>query len=111
MIRFFADRGWAFLEGFGLTETSPTCTVMDAAALPDKAGSVGRALRHVDCRIVADDGTPPVPPDGTPPGELTVCGPPNVFAGYWRLPERRRRYSSTAGSTPATSPSATPRAT
>ena len=83
VIRFFADRGWAFLEGFGLTETSPTCTVMDAMALPDKAGSVGRALRHVDCRIVADDGTPV--PDGTP-GELTVRGP-NIFTGYWKLPE------------------------
>lgn len=79
MIRYFTDRGWAFLEGFGLTETSPTCTVMDSAALPQKAGSVGRPLRHVDCRIIDESGR--AVPAGTA-GELLVRGP-NVFVGYW----------------------------
>lgn len=83
VIRYYADRGWPFLEGFGLTETSPTCTVMDTPAVATKAGSVGRALRHVECRVVDDEGRPV--PDGEA-GELTVRGP-NVFSGYWRLPE------------------------
>jgi fatty-acyl-CoA synthase len=77
VIRHFAERGWAFLEGFGLTETSPTCTVMDRAALPAKAGSVGLPLRHVEARVDAPDGEP---------GELTIKGP-NVFVGYWQRPD------------------------
>ncbi|GAA4901853.1 acyl-CoA synthetase (AMP-forming)/AMP-acid ligase II [Actinomycetospora succinea] len=77
VIRHFADRGWAFLEGFGLTETSPTCTVMDRSAVPAKAGSVGLPLRHVEARVDAPDGTP---------GELTIRGP-NVFVGYWQRPD------------------------
>lgn len=83
VIGYFVDRGWAFLEGFGLTETSPTCTVMDAEALHTKAGSVGRPLRHVDCRIV--DSTGREVPAGSA-GELLVRGP-SVFVGYWRRPE------------------------
>jgi fatty-acyl-CoA synthase len=83
VITFFTERGWPFLEGFGLTETSPTCTVMDSRRVLDKAGSVGRPLRHVECRVVADDGSDVR--DGRP-GELLVRGP-NVFSGYWQLPD------------------------
>jgi fatty-acyl-CoA synthase len=83
VITFFTERGWPFLEGFGLTETSPTCTVMDSRRVLDKAGSVGRPLRHVECRVVADDGSDVH--DGRP-GELLVRGP-NVFSGYWQLPD------------------------
>jgi fatty-acyl-CoA synthase len=83
VISFFTERGWPFLEGFGLTETSPTCTVMDSRRVLDKAGSVGRPLRHVECRVTADDGSDVA--DGEP-GELLVRGP-HVFAGYWRLPD------------------------
>jgi fatty-acyl-CoA synthase len=86
VIRHFTDHGWPVLEGFGLTETSPTCTVMDRAAVLAKAGSVGLPLRHVECRVVDDHGM--ALPDGTP-GELTIRGP-NVFDGYWQRPDATR---------------------
>lgn len=82
MLRFFTDRGWNFAEGFGLTETSPGCSVLDSGHLASKAGSIGQPLPHLRWRLVDDsDRTVPV----GQVGELIVRGP-NVFAGYWGKP-------------------------
>ena len=48
------------------------------------AGTVGFALPGIETRITADDGTV-LPPGDI--GEIEVCGP-NVFAGYWEMPEK-----------------------
>ncbi|HWG95300.1 MAG TPA: long-chain fatty acid--CoA ligase [Mycobacteriales bacterium] len=83
VIDFFQGRGVPFQEGFGMTETAPGVSVLDAESVKAKAGSIGRPMFHVQARIVdesdADAGTDTV-------GELVVRGP-NVFAGYWGLPE------------------------
>jgi fatty-acyl-CoA synthase len=82
MLTFFQDKGWNFAEGFGLTETSPGCSVLDPGHLISKAGSIGQPLTHLRWRLV-DDNDRGVPAGQV--GELIVQGP-NVFAGYWGKP-------------------------
>jgi fatty-acyl-CoA synthase len=82
MLTFFQDKGWNFAEGFGLTETSPGCSVLDTEHLISKAGSIGQPLTHLRWRLV-DDNDRDVPTGQV--GELIVQGP-NVFSGYWGKP-------------------------
>lgn len=82
VIDFMQQRGVSFTEGFGMTETAPMVSVLDAASVTTRAGSIGRVAMHVDARIVDDDDRD-VPVDTV--GELLVRGP-NVFVGYWMMP-------------------------
>lgn len=82
VIEFYQQRGWAFLEGFGMTEASPNTLVLDADNVVSHAGSVGRPFMHVDVRIV-DEEDHDVRVGEV--GELVLRGP-NIFAGYWGLP-------------------------
>ena len=83
VIEFYEGKGLTFVEGFGMTELSPAALVLESAFVRSHAGSVGRPFLHVEARIVdeRDDDVP----IGTV-GELVLRGP-NVFAGYWGLPE------------------------
>ncbi|ATY11644.1 o-succinylbenzoate--CoA ligase [Amycolatopsis sp. AA4] len=83
VIEFYEGKGLTFVEGFGMTELSPAALVLESAFVRSRAGSVGRPFLHVEARIVdeRDDDVPA----GTV-GELVLRGP-NVFAGYWGLPE------------------------
>ena len=83
MLEFFQGKGVPFQEGFGLTETAPTVSILGLDHVQAKAGSVGRAVFHVETRIVDDDDRD-VPTGEV--GELVVRGP-NVFVGYWGLSE------------------------
>ncbi len=83
IIEAFRDRGLLFQQGYGLTETAPTCLIIPAADAFRKAGSAGKAAIHVEVRVVDDDGRD-VPPDGT--GEVWTRGP-NLFSGYWQRPD------------------------
>ncbi|MBX7431882.1 long-chain fatty acid--CoA ligase [Mycobacterium sp. Y57] len=83
VLDYFQGKGVPFQEGFGMTETAPGVSVLDADHIKEKQGSIGRALFHVETRIV-DQHDHDVPIDEV--GELVVRGP-NVFAGYWGLPE------------------------
>ncbi|MCU4182842.1 long-chain fatty acid--CoA ligase [Acidiferrimicrobium sp. IK] len=82
VLDFFAERGVPFQEGFGMTETSPSVSVLDADSVRERAGSIGRPLPAVEARLV-DEYDREVPP-GTV-GELVLQGD-NIFAGYWMLP-------------------------
>jgi acyl-CoA synthetase (AMP-forming)/AMP-acid ligase II len=82
MLKFFTDRGWNFAEGFGMTETSPACSILDSEHLITKAGSIGQPVTHLRWQLV-DDTDRPVSVGEV--GELVVQGP-NVFAGYWGKP-------------------------
>jgi malonyl-CoA/methylmalonyl-CoA synthetase len=79
----FARRtGHEILERYGMTETGMnTSNPLRGARRP---GSVGRALAGVTVRVVAPDGSPL--PAGEI-GEIQLAGP-NVFPGYWKLPDR-----------------------
>ncbi|MDQ2729613.1 MAG: AMP-binding protein, partial [Actinomycetota bacterium] len=83
IIEAFNNRGVTFQEGFGMTETAPSVSVLDPEHIKSKAGSIGRALPDVEARLVDDnDRTVPV---GTV-GELAVRGE-NITPGYWMLPD------------------------
>src|SRR6266487_2390910 len=80
---FLARTGHAILERYGMTETGMnTSNPYDGERI---AGSVGFPLSGVELRI-ADPATGKV----LPPGEVGVIEirGPNVFAGYWRMPEK-----------------------
>jgi long-chain acyl-CoA synthetase len=70
---FFASRQIPVLEGWGLTETSPCCTMTDLAAARSVPGLVGYPIPGVKVRIAPD-------------GEILVQGP-NVMRGYFDNPE------------------------
>lgn len=71
IMEFFHAAGLLILEGYGLTETTPTLTVNR----PDhyKFGTVGQAIDGVTLRIAAD-------------GEILAKGP-NIAKGYYKRPE------------------------
>jgi malonyl-CoA/methylmalonyl-CoA synthetase len=74
--------GHAILERYGMTETNMiTSNPHDGSR---RAGTVGMPLPGVEVRITRADGA--VLPRGEA-GAIEVRGP-NVFKGYWRLPEK-----------------------
>lgn len=86
---FRARTGHTILERYGMTETGMnTSNPLEGARV---AGSVGLPLPGVSVRVV-DDRDSPLPPEAV--GAIQVKGP-NVFPGYWRLPERTREEFTT----------------
>jgi len=79
---FRARTGHAILERYGMTETGMnTSNPLDGERVP---GSVGPPLPGVECRVCDGDGRELARGEV---GALEVRGP-NVFRGYWRLPEK-----------------------
>jgi long-subunit acyl-CoA synthetase (AMP-forming) len=72
----FIRRGIPVVEGWGLTETSPCCTVTDPDE-PRESGVVGKPIPGVSLKIAED-------------GEILVRGP-NVMTGYFKNPEATRQ--------------------
>jgi malonyl-CoA/methylmalonyl-CoA synthetase len=81
----FATRtGQAIVERYGMTETGMnTSNPLDGER---RCGSVGVALPGVSVRVVGADGATCAP---GAVGDIEVKGP-NVFSGYWRMPDRTR---------------------
>jgi fatty-acyl-CoA synthase len=79
----WSARGVPLVQGWGMTETSPAGTMLDAADAIRKVGSAGKAMMHTAIRIVDDDGKD-VARGGI--GELLIKGP-NITPGYWNKPE------------------------
>jgi malonyl-CoA/methylmalonyl-CoA synthetase len=80
---FETRTGHRILERYGMTET--TMSTSNPYDRERRAGTVGFPLPRVEARVV-DAETGAVLPDGET-GILEVRGP-NVFQGYWRMPER-----------------------
>jgi malonyl-CoA/methylmalonyl-CoA synthetase len=79
---FREKSGHTILERYGMTETGMlTSNPLDGAR---RAGTVGPALPDVTLRVSGEDGR--VLPRGEV-GAIEVKGP-NVFKGYWRMPEK-----------------------
>jgi malonyl-CoA/methylmalonyl-CoA synthetase len=77
-----ARTGHAILERYGMTETNMnTSNPYDGDRRP---GSVGRPLPGVELRIADKNGAPVTPGEI---GTIEVRGP-NVFSGYWRMPDK-----------------------
>jgi long-chain acyl-CoA synthetase len=80
--------GWQIAVGYGLTETSPLVTINPPGG--GKLDSVGRAVPDVEIRIdiPARSNESNAKADGARgEGEILVRGP-NVFAGYYNLPDK-----------------------
>ena len=88
----FVERtGHAILERYGMTETGMnTSNPLDGARV---GGTVGLPLPGIEIRVVEADGSEC--PPGTI-GDVLVRGP-NVFAGYWRMPEKTREEFTAGG--------------
>ena len=83
ILETWTGRGVPLVQGWGMTETSPAGTMLDATDAIRKLGSAGKALMHTAIRIVDDKGRD-VPAGGI--GELLIKGP-NITPGYWNKPE------------------------
>jgi len=70
----YLGAGLRIVQGYGLTETSPTITA--GQLHDDRVGTAGKPIRNVEVRIAAD-------------GEIETRGP-HVMRGYWNKPEDTR---------------------
>jgi len=78
--RAFHDLGIDVLQAYGLTET--TAAVFANSPHDNEIGSVGKAMKGVEARIVD-----PQPQEDSPPvGEVALRGPV-VMKGYWNRPD------------------------
>src|ERR1700736_6086857 len=82
---WFARTGHAVLERYGMTETNMnTSNPYDGERVP---GAVGRALPGVSVRVTDPETGKELAPETI--GMIEVKGP-NVFKGYWRMPEKTK---------------------
>jgi malonyl-CoA/methylmalonyl-CoA synthetase len=86
--------GHTILERYGMSETIMlTSNPYDARQGERRGGTVGFALPDVGLRVTGDDGK------ALPGGEIggiQVRGP-NVFKGYWRMPEKTKEEFTADG--------------
>jgi malonyl-CoA/methylmalonyl-CoA synthetase len=82
---WFARTGHAVLERYGMTETNMnTSNPYDGERVP---GAVGQALPGVSVRVTDPETGKTLAPETI--GMIEVKGP-NVFKGYWRMPEKTK---------------------
>lgn len=83
LVRQYHDAGIVLQQGFGMSEAAPSIATLSKDLALKKAGSIGRALFHVEARVVDVDMND-LPADAE--GELVIRGP-NLMQGYWNRPE------------------------
>jgi fatty-acyl-CoA synthase len=90
LVKQYHEAGIVLQQGFGMSEAAPSiCTLPKDLAL-EKAGSIGRALFHVEAQVV-DETMNPLAVGGV--GELVIRGP-NLLQGYWNRDEATREAFS-----------------
>ena len=84
--------GHTIIQGYGLTETSPTAIVVPLS-MEDFTGTIGLPVPSTDVRICDDDG------NDVPLGELgEICiRGPQVMEGYWQRPEETAKVMFPGG--------------
>jgi malonyl-CoA/methylmalonyl-CoA synthetase len=86
--------GQTILERYGMSETVMlTSNPYDPVSGERRGGTVGFPLPGVQLRVRDDEGEP-CPTDEI--GHIQVDGP-NVFAGYWRMPEKTKEEFTADG--------------
>jgi long-chain acyl-CoA synthetase len=84
--------GSPILEGYGLSETSPTACGNPATAT-EYSGSIGIPLPNTWMKLLDDDGNEVEPGQ---PGEIAIKGP-QVMAGYWQRPDETAKVMTPDG--------------
>lgn len=84
--------GRPILEGYGLSETSPTATGNPATAT-EYSGSIGVPMPNTWLKLLDDDGNEV--PQGQS-GEIAIKGP-QVMAGYWQRPDETAKVMTPDG--------------
>jgi long-chain acyl-CoA synthetase len=87
-----ARTGTPIIEGYGLSETSPTATC-NTADIESWTGTIGLPMPGTDIAIRDDDGRDV--PVGTA-GEICIRGP-QVMAGYWNRPDETAKVMTADG--------------
>lgn len=85
LITAYAEKGVLVQQAWGLTETAPFATYLEAAHTADKLGSCGSAMPYTEVQVRDTSTLDPVVGVGAT-GEFWVRGP-NVSPGYWNNPE------------------------
>jgi long-chain acyl-CoA synthetase len=90
--RFFKTTGCPIVEGYGLSETSPslTCNRTDST---EYTGTIGLPLPSTEISIRDEEGREL--PLGEP-GEICARGP-QVMAGYWQRPDETAKVMTSDG--------------
>ena len=84
--------GCPILEGYGLSETSPTASGNPATAT-EYSGSIGVPMPNTWMKLLDDDGTEVGPGQS---GEIAIKGP-QVMAGYWQRPDETAKVMTADG--------------
>ncbi|HEY2024176.1 long-chain fatty acid--CoA ligase [Paraburkholderia sp.] len=90
--RWFESTGTPIIEGYGLSETSPSATCNPVTAT-EHNGTIGLPLPSTEISIRDDDGNEV--PLGQP-GEICIRGP-QVMAGYWNRPDETAKVMTPDG--------------
>ena len=83
LVQHYHEAGIVLRQGFGMSEAAPSISTLAQELALKKAGSIGRALMHLEARVV-DDNLKAVPAGDV--GELVIRGP-NLLQGYWNRPD------------------------
>jgi len=83
LVHQYHEAGIVLQQGFGMSEAAPSIATLSKDLAMKKAGSIGRALFHLEARVVDDDMNDQ--PHGEV-GELVIRGP-NLMKEYWNRPE------------------------
>ncbi len=89
---WFELTGCPIIEGYGLSETSPSATCNPATATKF-SGNIGIPLPSTEIVILDEDGNRL--PNGEP-GEIAIRGP-QVMAGYWQRPDETAKVMTADG--------------
>ncbi len=84
--------GCPILEGYGLSETSPTASGNPATAT-EFSGSIGVPMPNTWMKLLDDDGNEVGPGES---GEIAIKGP-QVMAGYWQRPDETAKVMTADG--------------